>query len=98
MGLLTEEAIEKELQDLDVEWGVIAGTTLTRVFKFDDFKSALEFTNKVGELADKNSHHPDINLSWGKVELHISTHSEGGLTEADFNLAAGIDKLSYGKN
>ena len=93
MGLLNEEAIEKELKSIDIQWGVIAGTTLTKVYKFDDFNSALKFTDKVGAIAEKAQHHPDIHLSWGKVELQLSTHNEGGLTEKDFELAKKIDKI-----
>ncbi len=93
MGLLSESGIESALKKLHVEWGVIAGTTLTRVYEFEDFKSALRFTDKVGAIAEQMNHHPQIMLEWGKVELHISTHSEGGLTDKDFSLADKIDKL-----
>jgi 4a-hydroxytetrahydrobiopterin dehydratase len=93
MALLNEDAIEQELKALNIEWGVIGGATLTRVFKFDDFKQALDFTNQVGKLAEEMNHHPEINLAWGKVEIQISTHSEGGITENDFLLAAKIDSL-----
>jgi 4a-hydroxytetrahydrobiopterin dehydratase len=93
MVLLNEDAIEQELKALNIEWGVIGGATLTRVFKFDDFKQALDFTNQVGKLAEEMNHHPEINLAWGKVEIQISTHSEGGITENDFLLAAKIDSL-----
>jgi len=93
MGLLNESGIEQELNKLHIEWGVIAGTTLTRVFKFKDFKHALIFTNKVGELAEELHHHPLIILEWGKVEVQISTHDEGGVTDKDFLLAGKIDKI-----
>ena len=54
---------------------------------------ALDFTNKVGELAENQGHHPDIYLAWGKVKLTIWTHKVGGLTESDFVLAAKADQL-----
>jgi len=66
---------------------------LVKTFTFEDFKSALEFVNKVGRLAETAQHHPDIELSWGKVVIHLSTHSEGGVTEKDTELAKEIDNL-----
>jgi len=93
MGLLSEDGIESSLSKLHMQWGVMAGTTLTRVYKFKNFKDALEFTDKVGALAESLNHHPQILLEWGKVEIQISTHSEGGLTDKDFELAGKIDKL-----
>jgi 4a-hydroxytetrahydrobiopterin dehydratase len=64
-------------------------------FKFKDFKSALEFVNKVGDEAEKMNHHPDIFLhSWNKVKLTVSTHSVGGVTEKDFTLAGNIESLN----
>lgn len=93
MGLLSEEGIEANLNKLKVEWGVLAGANLTRVFKFKNFRSALAFANKVGELAEQMEHHPKLILEWGKVEVEITTHGQGGLTEKDFELAAKIDKL-----
>ena len=93
MGLLSQQGIDTALKDLDVEWGVVAGTTLTRVFNFRNFRDALSFTDKIGKLAEEKNHHPQIILEWGKVELHITTHSEGGITDKDIDLAAQIDKL-----
>lgn len=63
-------------------------------FKFSDFKTALEFVNKVGELAEKHNHHPDIELGWGRVKLTLSTHSEGKVTQKDSQLATLIDKIN----
>jgi 4a-hydroxytetrahydrobiopterin dehydratase len=75
------------------EWSVINGHHITRAFKFPDFKQALAFVNKVGELAEQQGHHPDIFLAWGKAEVTTWTHAINGLTESDFILAAKIDKL-----
>jgi 4a-hydroxytetrahydrobiopterin dehydratase len=61
--------------------------------KFPDFRQALNFVNQVGNLAEEQGHHPDIFLSWGKVEITIWTHKIDGLTESDFILAAKIDQL-----
>lgn len=68
--------------------------TLSKEFKFDDFKSALEFVNKVGALAEDMNHHPDIELGWGRVKVILTTHSEGKVTEKDRTLARKIDELS----
>jgi 4a-hydroxytetrahydrobiopterin dehydratase len=74
-------------------WEVVNEHHLKKVFKFPDFRSALAFVNKVGDLAEEQGHHPDIYLSWGKAEITIWTHKIDGLTESDFILAAKIDKL-----
>jgi 4a-hydroxytetrahydrobiopterin dehydratase len=75
------------------DWEVVAGRHLKKPFKFRDFRSALEFVNRVGELAEAEGHHPDITLGWGKAEITLWTHAAGGLTENDFILAAKIDRL-----
>jgi 4a-hydroxytetrahydrobiopterin dehydratase len=66
---------------------------LERTFTFPNFRTALAFTNRVGELAEQQGHHPDIHLAWGKVTVTISTHKIDGLTESDFVLAAKIDRV-----
>ena len=66
---------------------------LEKEFRFKDFREALAFTNRVGELAEAQGHHPDIYLTWGKVKLTIWTHKVDGLTESDFILAAKADAL-----
>ena len=68
-------------------------TTSLVTFAFGDFREALAFVNKVGEIAESEGHHPDILLAWGKAEITIWTHKINGLTESDFILAAKIDKL-----
>jgi 4a-hydroxytetrahydrobiopterin dehydratase len=74
-------------------WRVVNEHHLAKAFKFPDFRAALTFVNKVGELAEEQGHHPDIYLAWGKVEITIWTHKIDGLTESDFILAAKIDRL-----
>jgi len=74
-------------------WNVVHEHHIVRSYKFPDFKSALGFANRVGELAEEQWHHPDILLAWGKVEVTIWTHKIDGLTESDFILAAKIDQL-----
>lgn len=81
------------LADEVPEWDVVDERRLEREFKFKDFREALAFTNRVGELAEEQGHHPDILLSWGKVGVIIWTHKIGGLSESDFILAAKIDRL-----
>ena len=86
----------KELRRLESElgggWKVVDGHHLEKNFDFPDFKEALDFTNRVGEIAEAEGHHPDIHLSWGKVGIEIWTHKIDGLTESDFILAAKIDE------
>lgn len=86
------------LQDLQSalgnEWLVIDEHHLEKEFGFPDFQQALDFTNRVGGLAESLDHHPDIHLSWGKTKVAIWTHSIGGLSEADFVFAARVEKLA----
>jgi 4a-hydroxytetrahydrobiopterin dehydratase len=74
-------------------WKVDDEHQITRSFKFPDFKSALEFVNRVGAVAEEQGHHPDILLAWGKAEITLWTHAVNGLTESDFIMAAKIDGL-----
>lgn len=77
------------------DWQVVDEHHLVRHFKFADFKQALAFVNRVGELAEGQGHHPDILLAWGKAEITLWTHKVNGLTESDFIMAAKIDQLSF---
>lgn len=70
-----------------------SGTRLFRRFEFRDFKAAIEFVNRVADLAEQEGHHPDIAIHWNKVELTLWTHKIGGLHENDFILAAKVDRL-----
>ena len=74
-------------------WELVEWKKIVKAFKFPNFRKALEFTNRVGELAESEGHHPDIYLSWGKVKVELSTHAVKGLSENDFILAAKIDEL-----
>jgi 4a-hydroxytetrahydrobiopterin dehydratase len=80
-------------QELKPGWQVVDEHYLEREFKFKNFREALDFTNKVGELAEAQGHHPDIYLAWGKVKVTLWTHKVDGLTESDFIMAAKIDQL-----
>ncbi len=75
------------------DWSVVDEHHLERELAFPNFQTALDFTNRVGALAEQEGHHPDIYLAWGKVSIKIWTHKIDGLTESDFVLAAKIDRL-----
>lgn len=89
---LAGEELEKMKAQVP-NWRVIDGHHLTRSFAFSDFKTALEFVNRVGAVAEEEGHHPDLALAWGKVDVKTWTHKIDGLTESDFILAAKIDRL-----
>jgi 4a-hydroxytetrahydrobiopterin dehydratase len=74
-------------------WACKRGHHLAKRWQFDDFAQALAFVDRVGALAESQGHHPDLFLRWGEVRAEIYTHSVGGLTEADFILAAKIDRV-----
>lgn len=89
---LTHEQIVPLLDQL-AGWEVVQGHHLLKNYNFPDFVTALAFVQRVGEVAEREGHHPDIHLSWGKVGIQIFTHKIDGLTESDFVLAAKIDEL-----
>jgi 4a-hydroxytetrahydrobiopterin dehydratase len=84
----------KLLDQLGGGWQILDEHHLEKEFKFKNFLEALDFTNKVGELAEAQGHHPDILLRWGKVNLTVWTHKIDGLTESDFIFAAKADQIS----
>ena len=86
------EEIKKLLGQL-AGWETVGEHHLRKQYKFKNFREALEFVNRVGELAEKQGHHPDVCFGWGQAEITIWTHKIDGLTESDFVLAAKIDKL-----
>ncbi|HIH16803.1 MAG TPA: 4a-hydroxytetrahydrobiopterin dehydratase [Candidatus Diapherotrites archaeon] len=67
--------------------------SISRAFKFKDFKENMAFVNKVAELAESEGHHPDMEVKWNRLTLRLSSHAIGGLSENDFVLAAKIDAL-----
>ena len=91
---LKGEALTKLAEQLDEGWRVVYRHHLERRFLFPDFRQALDFTNRVGELAEEQQHHPDIYLAWGEVRLQICTHKIDGLTESDFIFAAKVSALN----
>ena len=91
---LKGEQLREIHQRLGNNWSVIDEHHVEKEFTFGNFRQALDFTNKVGELAEVQGHHPNIRLAWGLVKVMIWTHKIDGLTESDFVLAAKIDELS----
>ncbi|HET9676379.1 MAG TPA: 4a-hydroxytetrahydrobiopterin dehydratase [Solirubrobacterales bacterium] len=92
MALLNDSEVQEKLADLD-GW-TRSGEAIERSFKRGDFVGAVEFVSSLVEPAEAMNHHPDVAISWETVTITVSTHSEGGLTAADFELAAKIDALA----
>ncbi len=74
-------------------WEVVEEHHLRRRFRFENFREALRFVNRVGELAEEQGHHPDVGFGWGYTEVTVWTHKIDGLTESDFIFAAKVDRL-----
>lgn len=90
---MPEDEAKEYLNQLNERWSLNDLGHLFASFKFQTFRQALEFANKVGEIADAEGHHPDLLVSWGRCDIEIWTHKIQGLTESDFILAAKIDDL-----
>ncbi|MEJ2011089.1 MAG: 4a-hydroxytetrahydrobiopterin dehydratase [Anaerolineales bacterium] len=90
---LAGEQLAELANQLGNGWQVVEGHHLEKTYKFDDFKGALEFTNRLGQFADSVDHHPEICVTWGKAQVTIWTHSVDGLSEADFVFAAKADQF-----
>jgi len=94
MTPLSDSEIEQRLTDV-TDWAGAGEQSITRELTFADFSAAIAFVNRVAEVAEAANHHPDILVhGWNKVRLELSTHSEGGLTDNDFKLAAEIDRIA----
>lgn len=91
---LKEAAAEELRRQLEPDWHLTPEHKLRRVFGFKNFKTAIRFVNQVADLAEAESHHPDILINYNKVTLTLWTHAIGGLSENDFILAAKIDSIS----
>jgi 4a-hydroxytetrahydrobiopterin dehydratase len=89
--LLSEDAVRDRIAGSP--WR-LEGGEIVREATFADFKEAMSFVNRVADLAEARNHHPDIAVSWNKVTLRLSTHSAGGITAADIELAAAIDGIA----
>jgi 4a-hydroxytetrahydrobiopterin dehydratase len=94
MTQLSDSQVQQRLADAE-RWQLGEGSSIVCDRTFADFVAAIAFVDRVAELAEAANHHPDILLhGWNKVRLTLSTHSAGGLTDADFELAAEIDRLA----
>jgi 4a-hydroxytetrahydrobiopterin dehydratase len=92
MTVLADQEVEERLADSG--WRK-DGRAIVREWTFADFAAAIAFVNRVAEAAEAANHHPDILVhGWNKVRLELSTHSEGGITEADLAMAARVDLLA----
>jgi 4a-hydroxytetrahydrobiopterin dehydratase len=89
---LKGQELEKLHRQLGDSWHVIDEHHLEKEYFFKNFREALAFTNKIGEIAEEEGHHPDLLLSYGKVKIQLWTHKIEGLTESDFILAAKCDR------
>jgi 4a-hydroxytetrahydrobiopterin dehydratase len=92
VALLSDSEVQERLARLD-GWEV-TGEAIEKSFKRSDFVGAVEFVSSLVEPAEAMNHHPDVSISWDTVTVAVSTHSEGGLTAADFELAGKIDALA----
>lgn len=92
MSLLNQEEIEYEIERLE-GWSQ-NGAAIEKTFERGDFSGAVEFLGEVAATADEIGHHPDVQIAWSKVTLSITTHSAGGLTGMDFELAERIDEIA----
>jgi 4a-hydroxytetrahydrobiopterin dehydratase len=92
MALLDENDIHEKLESL--EGWELEGDAIVREFKLDDFVGSVKFVDSLVSPAEEMGHHPDVAISWNTVRVTVSTHSEGGLTAADFELADRINALA----
>ena len=90
---LEKEEIQEFQKELKNEWEVIDQKKIRQEYSFKDFKEALNFANKVGEIAEGEQHHPDLHVYYGKVVVELATHAIGGLSENDFIVASKIEGL-----
>ena len=92
MPKLTAAQVKKELASLP-GW-TRKRLSITRLYEFKDFVTAIKFVDDVAKIAERANHHPDIDIRWNKVRLTLSTHDEGGLTEKDMTLARRFNSLA----
>ena len=90
--LLSETGLAVELTTVPA-WS-LEGTGIARAFTFSSYMEGIRFVQRVAELAEGRNHHPDIHIGWRKVTLQLTTHSKGGLTSLDFELARAVDGLT----
>ncbi len=92
MALLERDEVEQRVDELD-GWD-LEGHAIVKQFKRGDFSGAVDLVDRIVPVANEMNHHPDVSISWETVTILITTHSEGGLTASDFELAGRIDALA----
>jgi 4a-hydroxytetrahydrobiopterin dehydratase len=92
MAVLSDDEVQERLGQLD-GWER-RDDAISRTFQFEDFQGSVDFVNRITPAAEEMNHHPDLEISWNKVTVTLSTHSQGGLTGNDFELAQQITELA----
>jgi 4a-hydroxytetrahydrobiopterin dehydratase len=92
MAALSDDEVDRRLAER-AGWER-DGDAIRRRFKFEDFQASVDFVNRITPAAEEMNHHPDLAISWNTVDCSLSTHSQGGITAADFDLAEQIDDLA----
>ena len=92
MAALSKAEIQEKLKEAQ-GWSH-AGKSISKKYTFKSFMPTIAFVNKIAEAAEKAGHHPDITINYSLVTISLSTHSEGGVTQKDFSLAAQIDQIA----
>lgn len=90
---LQPDEVKDMLKELDEGWSSEDDKSIQKTFKFDDFMGAMNFANKIADLAEEEGHHPSLKVSWGKLKVNLQTIKIKGLHDNDFILASKIDKL-----
>jgi 4a-hydroxytetrahydrobiopterin dehydratase len=93
--MLEGEELQHYFQSLNEGWELVDNHHLEKTFRFENFKEALDFTYEIGQMSEREGHHPNIGLSWGKVKVRIYTHAIDGLSENDFIWASKADQLYF---
>ena len=94
MAALSKVEIREKLKNMP-EWSLV-GSAIYNKFTFPSFPQAIAFVNRIAEASERANHHPDIIINYNQVGISLSTHSQAGVTEKDFQLAALIDKIASG--
>jgi 4a-hydroxytetrahydrobiopterin dehydratase len=89
------DEIEDYTCQLKMDWDVVDEIKIRKEFVFPDFVTAMDFANRVGDIAEEEGHHPDLHIYYGKVIVELWTHAIGGLSENDFIVAARINQITH---
>jgi 4a-hydroxytetrahydrobiopterin dehydratase len=91
---LAPDRVTDLLAELGGEWTLTDSGHLLRRYEFKNFAHALDFANRVGAIAEREAHHPDLHVGWGRCDVEIWTHKIAGLTDSDFYLAAKVERAA----